>query len=183
MAPEFLRPMVMRGIVISEWRPPGWHDPSAGTVGCQLLSAALARSWVCRQTRLCLPTRAERYPNLDCTSENALAGESCPGPGGVFIEETRAAAFLRKSAVGPLNLTVVPFPVSASPGCAVPRAQEATGTDPGDRQRVLAPGATARNREGRGRRLTPGLYPRPDRSTERGGALYRGRCAIRQTAV
>src|SRR5271156_358869 len=42
---------------------------------------------------------AERYPNLDCTLENALAGESCPGPGGVFTDETRAAAFLRQSAV------------------------------------------------------------------------------------
>ena len=40
-------------------------------------------------------------------------------------------------------------------------AQEAAGTEPSDRQRVLAPGVTARNREGRDRRLTrgPGRLP------------------------
>ena len=40
--------------MISEWRFPEWHDLLAGTAGCQLLSAALVRSRVCRQARQCL---------------------------------------------------------------------------------------------------------------------------------
>jgi hypothetical protein len=50
-------------------------------------------------------------------------------------------------------------------------AQEAAGTEPSDRQRALAPGATARNRQGRDRPLARGPGRSADRSTERSGAL------------
>src|SRR5260370_41867788 len=81
MVPEFSRPTVTKGIVTPDWRSPDdmtlWQAPP----GCQLLSAALVRLRVCRQVRLCLPTRPSGIRTLTALWTRLQPATSCQALG------------------------------------------------------------------------------------------------------